>query len=96
MVLAGALWRIFFEMRHDVDPAHLELMVAYIRKQVSVSVKGSLQPVHCRPFVDWDLFHWGCTVGWGGVSSDGGWGGVSRQWCGVGWGEQTVVWGGVE
>ena len=23
------------------------------------------------------------------------WGGVSRQWCGVGWGKQTVVWGGV-
>ena len=41
MVLAGALWRIFFEMRHDVDPAHLELMVAYVRKQVRVSVKGS-------------------------------------------------------
>lgn len=33
--LAAAVWRIFFEMRHDVDPVHVELMVAYIRKQVA-------------------------------------------------------------
>ncbi|XP_076437873.1 ubiquinol-cytochrome-c reductase complex assembly factor 1-like [Babylonia areolata] len=33
--LAGAVWRVFFEMRHDVDPAHLELVVAYVRKQVA-------------------------------------------------------------
>ena len=44
--LAGALWRIFFEMRHDVDPAHLELLVAYIRKQVSLTTSQGLPSSH--------------------------------------------------
>ncbi|KAL8619274.1 hypothetical protein ACOMHN_056918 [Nucella lapillus] len=34
-VLAGAVWRIFFGMDQDVDPAHIELVVSYIRKQVA-------------------------------------------------------------
>ncbi|KAK7460361.1 hypothetical protein BaRGS_00038889 [Batillaria attramentaria] len=33
--LAGAVWRILLEMRDDVDPQHLELLVSYIRKQVA-------------------------------------------------------------
>ncbi|XP_045181402.2 ubiquinol-cytochrome-c reductase complex assembly factor 1-like [Mercenaria mercenaria] len=33
--LAGALWRSLFNHKPDIDPSHLEIMVAYIRKQVA-------------------------------------------------------------
>lgn len=33
--LAGAVWRNFLEMNPNVQPAHLELLVSYIRKQVA-------------------------------------------------------------
>ncbi|XP_025089754.1 ubiquinol-cytochrome-c reductase complex assembly factor 1-like [Pomacea canaliculata] len=33
--LAAAVWRILFEMRKDIDPQKLELVVHYIRKQVA-------------------------------------------------------------
>lgn len=36
-VLAGALWRRFFEMKCD-NYEHLETMVRYVRKQVSIHI----------------------------------------------------------
>lgn len=41
-VLAGALWRRFFEMKCD-NFEHLETMVKYVRKQVSIDCSIELE-----------------------------------------------------
>ena len=38
-VLAGALWRRFFQ-RNCKDPEHLERLVHYIRKQVTIKISS--------------------------------------------------------
>ncbi|KAK7090156.1 ubiquinol-cytochrome-c reductase complex assembly factor 1-like [Littorina saxatilis] len=49
--LAGGLWRVFFEMNHDLDPHKLELLVAYVRKQVAHIDSQTEESILGRGFV---------------------------------------------